>query len=472
MSVVALTVPLELSDAGALIPISPGGGAGNGTVFAVDTAGYNSISIQIGGVWQANLTFQTSNDGVNWVNTQGFAFNSSVTSVDNVVDNDVYLVPVIGRYFQLVMSNYKGGAASITAYLRFQSISGLGEAMMSQAMDNSTGTPLNVTFGGVQGPGQQPASNSVPVTLSNENIQDKFITGRAFTQTSTYQGYNMLLDAKDSAINPAAPIDCLQYRSIYFQMNSGQTANGSNGVNATFLPEASNDLVNWTNVSCYRLDGGSSVGVNELRSINPVNFAGNAIFGANLMMRYFRLRCSAFSVTVFIQWTTTLRMTALTYTTQTYTNIAQQGGTALSGAATLTAANTVQLNNPPLIVGGTDRSIIRQEVMGAMGAGGINNNYLYNGPYARNAYTDLAGGMGVAGPQPFLSEDKTYPVNVRLERSTRGQDSVQDLLQQILVELKLNNHYTRETPLALATSNFSSMEDDASEFVNDKTLYN
>jgi len=477
MSVVALTVPLELSDAGALIPVAPGGGAGNGTVFAVDTAGYNSISVQVSGVWEGQLTFQTSNDTVNWVNTQGFAFNSSVTSVDNVIDNDVYLVPVIGRYFQLVMSNYKSGAASITAYLRFQSIAGLGEAMMSQAMDQTTNLPLNVNY---QNTGQKPAAASVPVTLSNENILDKSITGRAFTQTASYLNYNMLLDAAESATAPSAPIDCLQYRSIFIQMNTGGTPAGGNTVNANFIFEASNDLQNWVNVSAFRLDGGTAVGISETRGFNPVNLGGFAIYGANLMMRYFRLRCNAFTSTAFIQFTSLLRMTTITYTTEALVNIIQQNGSGLPGGTTnfisnnqSISGNGTQLNNAiaPLIIGGSDKSIVRPEMIGAP----INAtlaNYNFAGPWSRQASYDIAGAANMAGVNPLYSEDKTYPVNVRLERSTRGQDSVQDLLQQILVELKLNNHYTRETPLALATSNFSSMEDDANDFVNDTTLYN
>lgn len=441
----------------------------NGTLFTTDTLGYNTISVQLSGDWAANCTFQVSNDNVNFANVQGYTFNNYMNSINTAQDNGVYIFPVTGRYFQVIVSNYKSGTVNCTAYLRTQSLAGIGETMLTQAMDQTNNTPINVNY---QNTGQKPAAASVPVTLSDENIQDKFITGRAFTQTTTFLNYNMLLDAKDSGINPGAPLDCTQYRSFYFQYNAGATSGAGSTVNATFIPEASNDLVNWTNVSMYRLDGGSSVGVNEIRNINPINIAGNAVYGGNIMMRFFRLRCSAFTSASFIQFTTILRMTPMTYTTQTYTNIGQVGGTAVVGGATLTNPAAAGATFPPIIVGGTDRSIVRSELIGAMGQGGINNSYLTNGPYGRNAYYDLAGAAGVAGPQPFLSEDKTYPVNVRLERSTKGQDSVQDLLQQILVELKLNNHYTRETPYALTTSDFSSMNDELNDFANDKTLYN
>ena len=471
MSVVALTVPLELSDAGAIIPIPAGGGTGNGVIFTVDAAGFNSISVQFTGVWEANVEFQTSNDAINWVNTQGFGFNSGLNATDTAIDNDVYLIPVIGRYFQLVVTGFQAGPIGVTAYLRFQTIAGLGEAMISQAMDSSTETPLNVTFEGIQGPGQQPAANSVPVALANEQVLDKYIFGKAFTQSTTYLNYNMLLPQEQASVDPGAPLDCLQYRSIYFQYNSGATAGTANTVNATFIPEQSNDLVNWTNVAVFDLRAAASVGANEATTINPVNYGGSGSFGCNLMMRFFRLRCSAFTSTSFIQFSTTLRMTPFTYRNEVYANIMQQGAGGLASASTMTTAGNTSANITPLIMGGTDRSIVRSELIGAPIPNAQSNLYLYNGPYARNAYTDLSGSMGVSGPQPFLAEDKTYPVNVRLERTTNGQDSVQDLLQQILVELKALSYYTREAPFALNSGLMASLEDDPENFFNDSTLY-
>jgi hypothetical protein len=156
-------------------------------------------------------------------------------------------------------------------------------------------------------------------------------------------------------------------------------------------------------------------------------------------------------------------------------------GNNYGASATMTSANAQAINFPPLTVGGNDRSVIRSELIGNMGAGGIAQSYNTAGPYARNAYYDLAGAQGVAGPQPFLAEDKTYPVNVRLERSTTGQNSVQDLLQQVLVELKAQTYYIRELPNAIAqmaqypnpNSEYpTSMADEPESFYNDKNLFN
>jgi hypothetical protein len=58
---------------------------------------------------------------------------------------------------------------------------------------------------------------------------------------------------------------------------------------------------------------------------------------------------------------------------------------------------------------------------------------------------------------------------------------VQDLLRQILVELKAMNYYTRETPSAIAqmmqypiaTAEYpTSMVDEPESFANDKNLFN
>ena len=477
MSVVALTVPLELSDAGAIIPIPGGGGTGNGTIFVVDTAGFNSISIQFTGTWLANVQFQTSNDRVNWVNTQGFAFNSQITSTDTVVDNDVYLVPVIGRYFQVVVSNYQSGPIGITAYLRYQSIAGLGEASLTQAMDQTTGTPLNVGFQGFTGPGQQNAANSFPVALANEQMQDKVIIGKRWDGTIPV-GANLFLDQAQASADMGGFIDASQYRSIYWQINQGNTT-----VGGVVIFEQSNDGVNWAATYYYDPNNnGLTAGQQSNSSITLSNSSSvNRYFIAPIQFRYVRFRITT-APTGVTNLVVSTRLSMAPYTSQTTNaaNILYVGSNSITSGTTMITSANIGTNgyaaNAFLNLGGNDRSVVRQEVVGAP-----NNpvtGYLTNGPWARNAYYDLAGAQGAAGPVPWLAEDKTYPVNVRLERTTNGQDSVQDILQQILVELKAMNYYTRETPLAIANAlstgtpgNPASMLDDPENFFDDPTLY-
>ncbi|CAB4133494.1 hypothetical protein UFOVP250_209 [uncultured Caudovirales phage] len=460
----------------------------NGTSAVIDTTGYNSISVQISNFWEADITFQASNDNVNWVNVQGYAFNSTLNSVDTVVDNDIYMLPVIGRYFRLLIYGFQSGTINTTTYLRSQSLAGLGEAAISQSMDPTTGIPLNVSIGNVQSPGQAPAAASIPVALANEQILDKYIFGKAYTQTSTYLNYNMLLDQAQASIDPGAPLDCLQYRSLYFQFNSGGPVGGGNTVNAAFIFEGSNDLINWTNVSGYRLDGGSTVGVVEVRNFNPINIGVNGTYGFNIMLRYFRVRCTSFTSSSFIQFSTTLRMTSLTYTTQAYVNIGQQNGSAIPGGTasfnssnqTVSGLGTITSGTvAPIIVGGGDKSIVRAEMIGAPINPAV-TGYNFSGPWSRQASFDIGGGANVTGVNPLFAEDKTYPVNVRLERTTQGQDSVQDLLQQILIELKAMNYYIRETPQAIgqllqgATANIvpTAMQDEVESFSYDPNVLN
>ena len=139
------------------------------------------------------------------------------------------------------------------------------------------------------------------------------------------------------------------------------------------------------------------------------------------------------------------------YGNQTVT--ASVSGTAAVGATT--AAN-------PVLVGGVDSgALIRRVLMDTAGQVQTDvNNQLYNGAI----YTEQ-----------FL------PLRVEEIRTTRGQDSTQDLLQQILVELKTLNYYTREIPnainLMLQQSSLAglmpaSMQDEQEQFFSDTTLFN
>ena len=457
---------------GSTTPIT-GSLSNNGTLISTDTLGYNSISVQFTGMWTAEVTFQASNDNVNWVNVQGYAFNSTMSAIDTVVDNDIYVFPVIGRYFQVVVSGYLSGPISATAYLRSQSLAGIGEAALTQAMDQANGTPINVGFQGFQGPGQQNAANSLPVALANEQVLDKFISGRVW-QNVIPVNTNICLDSAAVANNPLQPLDCLQYRSISIQLVQPAAASAGN-INF----EASNDGFNWVSYPLYAAQN-NQYGAQVTTFGLSVTSGNTVYYEGPLYLRYFRTRVStAVSGTpgaVYVN--TRLSMAPYTKYTQAAVNVQQQNSTNIASAATITSANNQNLNFPPLIVGGLDRNVIRSELIGAP----YNNLTPYiNGPYVRNAYYDLAGAAGVAGPQPFLAEDKTYPVNVRLERTTNGQESVQDMLRQILVELKALSYYTRELPMAISSLNQtpspsifgmpSSMADDPENLYNDQTLF-
>jgi hypothetical protein len=420
-----------------------------------DTSGYSTISVQLTGNWEASVIFQSSNDNITWVNTQGYAFNSSMTAIDTAVNNDIYLIPVVGKYFQVIVQGLNGTINAV-AYLRTQSMAGLGEAMLTQAMDSENNATLNIGFSNYVGSGQQAASNSFPVALANEQILDKVVVGAVYS-SSVPLNTNMLLDVNQQGQASRAPIDCLQYRSIYltFYQSAAVTA-------GAVAFEGSNDSVNWVTVPLYSV-ATTTVGATSTVYTISVSGGQTAIYDGPILYRYFRVRVStaiASATGVTFQAIATLRMSPYTRTVNTLTNLSQLNSATIPTTTSMTSSGTIGISYSTLPIGGGDKSIIRSEYIGAPSSIA---NYTGN-PYARQAYCDVAGAFGVAGVQPFLAEDKTYPVNVRLERATRSQESVQDMLAQILSEIKALNYYIRELPNALSTNSSASMSDESDNF--------
>ena len=133
---------------------------------------------------------------------------------------------------------------------------------------------------------------------------------------------------------------------------------------------------------------------------------------------------------------------------------------AVTASGTIAVATAASAN--PVPIGGADGTGLTRRFLTDT-AGQVQtdvNNQLYNGAI----YTEQ-----------FL------PLRVEEIRTTRGQDSTQDLLQQILVELKTLNYYTREIPnainLMLQQSSLAglmpaSMQDEQEQFFSDTTLFN
>ena len=452
---------------------------GDGVLFTTETLGANTISIQLSGDWQALCTFQVSNDSTYWANVQGYTFNNYMSSTNTAQDNGVYIFPVTGRYFQVVVSNYRSGTVAVVAYLRQQSLAGIGETMLTQAMDSSNNTPMNVTFPGMTSTvGQQSTVNSFPVTMATENVQDKIIIGKVFTgnvPTATVVSG----DAAGSA-NLNGWIDCTQYRSAYISVT--QSASVTTG---SVICEVSNDGINALNnpVGFFDTQGVAANPVSSAPTITLSTTAGTtqARFGP-IGWRYLRLRVVATIAAgsgTTVQALITLRQTPAPVVNSITTNITHinSGNLPIIGNAT----GSLTFSTGILPTGSFDNSIVNPQIQGAPYPIANTTIPYAAGPYWRRPYIDFTGAQGVAGPDPRYAEDKTYPVNVRLERTTAGQNSVQDLLQQIMVELKAQTYYIRELPSAIAqmaqypnpNSEYpTSMADEPESFYNDKNLFN
>ena len=475
MSIVGLTEPLNQESPNAIT----GTLTDNGVLFTTQTLGANTISIQLSGDWQALCTFQVSNDNTYWANVQGYTFNDYMSSTNTAQDNGVYIFPVTGRYFQVVVSNYRSGTVSVVAYLRQQSLAGIGETILTQAMDSANNTPMNVTFPGMTSTvGQQSTVNSLPVTLATENVQDKVIVGKSFIG-GVPTGTVVSGDAAGSA-NFNGFIDCTQYRSAYISVTQ------SNAVTTgSIICEVSNDGVNVLNtpVGFFDTQGVAATPVTSTNTFTLSGVGGTTLsrFGP-IGFRYLRLRVVstiASSVAGFtVQAIIVLRQVPAPISISAATNISFIGGQAIG---TVGQSNTSNQTTGIFPSGGTDNSVVNPQLQGAPTSISTAFTSYAPGPFWRRNYVDFTGNTGVSGPDPRYAEDKTYPVNVRLERTTAGQDSVQDLLRQILVELKAMNYYTRETPSAIAqmmqypiaTAEYpTSMVDEPESFANDKNLFN
>jgi len=184
----------------------------------------------------------------------------------------------------------------------------------------------------------------------------------------------------------------------------------------------------------------------------------NLVYAFPVAARYMRFTAAtATTVIIYLRQTPFASYAGLGTPTVTAT---------ISGTPAVTASGTIAVGTAasanPVPIGGVDSTSLTRRFLTDT-AGQVQtdvNNQLYNGAI----YTEQ-----------FL------PLRVEEIRTTRGQDSTQDLLQQILVELKTLNYYTRETPNAinlmlqqssLAGNMPASMQDEQEQFFSDTTLFN
>lgn len=79
---------------------------------AVDALNYQSVSIQITGTWSGTLTFQVSNDNVNWITKT--MYSPSLNASATTTANNIFSADIGSRYFRAQMTSYASGTASVT----------------------------------------------------------------------------------------------------------------------------------------------------------------------------------------------------------------------------------------------------------------------------------------------------------------------------------------------------------------------
>ena len=108
------------SDAPAVVSGTGTNATTNSTLFVIDTTGYQSLTLQLYGTWAGTVTFYGSNDGANWSVTTASGVGAAA-AVTTATANNLYTIPVMGRFFKAQITAYTSGTVQALAYLRQQS---------------------------------------------------------------------------------------------------------------------------------------------------------------------------------------------------------------------------------------------------------------------------------------------------------------------------------------------------------------
>lgn len=90
-------------------------------VPATDVSGYKWASLHVTGTYSGTLTFQASNDNVNWSVVTGRRSDTLMTSSTTTGTNQIWSIPLAARYLRVQMTSYSSGTATGTLELYTQS---------------------------------------------------------------------------------------------------------------------------------------------------------------------------------------------------------------------------------------------------------------------------------------------------------------------------------------------------------------
>jgi hypothetical protein len=115
---------VALSELGQVVPadgrVIQGSLTRIGTIWMVETTGYNSISVQVfaQAAFTATLTFQTSNDWTTWTAVSGWPVAGGATPVSTATAAGHWLFPAVGRYFRVQVTAYTSGIPAAVGVLK------------------------------------------------------------------------------------------------------------------------------------------------------------------------------------------------------------------------------------------------------------------------------------------------------------------------------------------------------------------
>lgn len=90
-----------------------------GTLFTIDTQGFQSIVAQVSGTFSATVAFEASNDLSNWSPINGWWLSQAAnTPVNQVTTAGTFAFAAGARYFRARVSAYTSGVPTVVAVLR------------------------------------------------------------------------------------------------------------------------------------------------------------------------------------------------------------------------------------------------------------------------------------------------------------------------------------------------------------------
>jgi hypothetical protein len=201
--------------------------------------GEAGMTTQLSGVWTGTVTFEASNDNVNWttINVQRAGDNTISQTVVNSTNNDIYRIGVAGfLYVRARCSAFTSGTIAVTS---------------STAMSAATAlltAPL-------------PTGTNIVGAVKSAIVQSAITNLTALNQAQTFT----------------------------MQGEAGMTTQLTGVWTATVTFEASNDNTNWTTINVQR------AGDNTITQ-TVVNSTNNDVYRLGVSgFMYVRIRCSAFT---------------------------------------------------------------------------------------------------------------------------------------------------------------------------------
>jgi hypothetical protein len=133
----------------------------NQVLLMLDTTGYQSIGLQIFGTWAGTLTFQASNDQINWVPVAGWGTGTSSAAATTTTANGLFSIPCVGKWFRVVSTTFTSGMPQAVAFLRNQPASPMVAPAATIAVNASQVAGTGIPSAGVAG--VMPMAGNTPV---------------------------------------------------------------------------------------------------------------------------------------------------------------------------------------------------------------------------------------------------------------------------------------------------------------------